>query len=429
MQNKFLRGAALFALATIGFAGVSQAAPKTELKNSAPNFSDGDAKFKLRGRFQYDVNAGSVDFDTSGDYNFTSTYVRRAFIGFQGQFNKQWKYKVDFVINPGASGVSSAKSGANVTSVGGGDGDVAVDDAYLEYAGKHFSLLIGEHNVTSPLEDKTSSLDIQFNERSALINGLGYGRRAGLGIVTEGESWTLAAAFQGDSLNNAESSTGQESYAASARGTWAPIFSTSPSGTTLVHLGAHYRYRNGGDNGTDGVSATSIKLKPALSRSSDLLAPSVPKSENDTAYGFELAAQWRSLGIQSEWAQLSTSGDATAKDADVDALYVDLFWSPTGESRNYKVKEGVFGAVKPKKSLAEGGLGHVMLAARYETFDASDSNITSGGEYEAMLAGVEWRPIDGVAFRLDYGQTDVDFVGTANDATADVVSLRTQFNF
>ena len=72
--------------------------------------------------------------------------------------------------------------GAGVDDAATGDGAVAVDDAYLEYAGDFYSLVIGENNVTSPLEDRTSSLDIPFLERSSIINAYGYGRAAGVAL-------------------------------------------------------------------------------------------------------------------------------------------------------------------------------------------------------------------------------------------------------
>lgn len=46
--------------------------------------------------------------------------------------------------------------GAGVDDAATGDGAIAVNDAYLEYAGDFYSFVIGENNVTSPLEDRTS---------------------------------------------------------------------------------------------------------------------------------------------------------------------------------------------------------------------------------------------------------------------------------
>src|SRR5690606_33211245 len=113
----------------------------------------GDARFKMRGRFQYDLYSSDWDVGTADDG--TRSYVRRAFLGVQGRFNENWRYKVDFVLTPGAS-------------------EVNVDDAFLEYVTDNWSIVIGESNVTSPLEDRISSLDIPFNERSSIINAFEY---------------------------------------------------------------------------------------------------------------------------------------------------------------------------------------------------------------------------------------------------------------
>lgn len=240
--------AALAALATAAGVGVASNAAAQDVTQSwtgtVAEDRAGEARFKMRGRFQYDLY--SNDFDV-GTEDGSRSYVRRAFLGVQGRLTEHWRYKVDFVLSPGGSEIGTSdfcrddatgglfplSSGAScpsgqtkttlATSAGGGD-DVAVDDAYLEYAGDFYSFVIGEHNVTAPLEDRTSSLDTPFNERSALINAFGYGRAAGVGLVTTGANWMAAVAVQGDSLNNQDSNfSNDELVQYSTRVTWAPL--------------------------------------------------------------------------------------------------------------------------------------------------------------------------------------------------------------
>ncbi|HRO02908.1 MAG TPA: porin, partial [Terricaulis sp.] len=115
--------------------------------------------FEPRGRIQIDLQ--NRDWRVL-DEDDTDVYVRRFYLGAQGAIAGNWRYKVDLVLTPGIEAVG-------------------VDDAFLEYRAEGWALFIGEHNVTSPLEERTSSLDMPFIERSALINAFGYGRRAGLG--------------------------------------------------------------------------------------------------------------------------------------------------------------------------------------------------------------------------------------------------------
>ncbi len=191
----------------------------------------GDARFKVRGRFQYDIYSNDWDLSTEEG---SRSYVRRAFLGVQGRFSEQWRYKVDFVLGSGASGASA----------GSNEDEVAVDDAYLEWVGDTLSIVIGEHNITSPLEDRISSLDIPFNERSSYINAFEFGRAAGVGVIIGGANWSASGALQGDSLNNQDNSfVGNEQFSASGRFTFAPIFETTPEGTRLLHLGVFARQR------------------------------------------------------------------------------------------------------------------------------------------------------------------------------------------
>src|SRR5690606_14669621 len=159
MKN-VLSKVALAALATAATTTVAhaQSAPShtTSWTGTVGEDRYGDARFKVRGRWQFDVT--SSDWDTLAEDGVRS-YTRRAFLGVQGRFNENWRYKVDFILSPGDDAA----------------GQVGVDDAFLEYVSDNWSIVIGEANITSPLEDRISSLDIPFVERSSVINAFEYG--------------------------------------------------------------------------------------------------------------------------------------------------------------------------------------------------------------------------------------------------------------
>jgi phosphate-selective porin OprO/OprP len=440
--------AALASTAGVG-AAYGQAATTTTQWNGAPETREGEMRFKMRGRFQYDIL--SSDFDVGTD-DGTRSYVRRAFLGATGRLSEHWRYKIDFILAPGANDISntsvnlcrntttnvvtssSAACGAGTvlittvpTGSGGGE-DVGVDDAYLEYAGDFFSLVIGEHNVTVPLEDRTSSLDTPFNERSSLINAFGYGRAAGIGFVTTGAGWSAALAVQGDSVNNQDSGfVNDELVQYSGRFTWAPLFETSPEGVTLIHLGAHARYRYIGDD-----AGIRYRNRPLLGRGARPLDfGSGTLGERDTALGVEAAVQFNSFGATVEYAQLDgeESGPAGGSEFDFTAYYADVFWSPTGEPRNYRANTGSWGAVSPRRPVNQGGIGHIMLGARYDFVELSGAAGGSlRGEQSGWGVGADWVPIDHVKFKLNYAISEIDLV-TGADEEAQVVSFRTQFDF
>ena len=382
MKNVLSKAALAALAATAGLAATggdafAQSAPTIQPMSGAPEIRDGQQRFKVRGRFQYDVYSNEWD-STNATINAedgSRSYVRRAFIGAQGRLTDRWRYKVDFVLNPGASGDDATT----------GDQAVAVDDAYLEYAGDFFSVVIGENNVTSPLEDRTSSLDIPFIERSSIMNAYGYGRAAGVAGLVTGANWMAAFGVYGDSLNNSEPNyTQDEQMSVSGRFTWAPIFETSPEGVTLLHLGVSARQRYQGDD-----AAFRWRPRPLNGRGSRWVESSSGNAmEGDTAYGFEVAGQWNAFGVTAEY--ITIEGDTPGGlNLESDGYYVDFTWSLTGESRAYRGNQGSFGPIVPRHSVAEGGWGHWSVIARYDTIDLSDLEVgSSRGEQTAYGLGL-----------------------------------------
>lgn len=371
-------------------------------------------RFKMRGRFQYDII--SNDWDNNVE-NGTRSYVRRAFLGVQGRFAERWRYKVDFVLAPGASGASS----------GSNEDEVAVDDAFLEYAGDFFSFVIGENNVVSPLEDRISSLDIPFIERSSVVNAFGYGRLGGLAFLTNGANWTAGVGVYGDSLNNQDSSfNNDESTTLQTRLTWAPIYENTPEGMTLVHLGFVARERYNGDDG-----AFTYRTRPLNGRGARHIDAG-SAGQGDTTIALELAAQFNQFGLTAEYHTLEGENVAGTT-FEYDGYYVDANWSLTGEPRSYRGNTGSFGAVAPRRPITqEGGPGLWMISARYDYVDLSDPNGAGAnrGEQTSYSVGLDWVPIDHVRFKLNYAMSDMDRTALAGvDTEAQVISFRSQFDF
>ncbi len=377
----------------------------------------GQARFKVRGRFQFDVYSNEWDV---ADEDASRSYVRRAFIGAQGRLSDHWRYKIDFVLNPGAAGDDAAT----------GDQAVAVDDAYLEYAGDFYSIVIGENNVTSPLEDRTSSLDIPFVERSSFINTFGYGRAAGVAGLLTGANWMAALGVYGDSLNNSDGSfASDEASAISGRFTWAPIFGASPDSYHLLHLGVSARQRHIGDD-----AGSRLRTRPLNGRGARWIdggSAAANLGESDTTFGAELSGQFNQFGFTAEYSFLDGTSIADV-DFDAQGYYVDFYWSITGEPRAYRGNQGSFGPVAPARPVTAGGPGHLMLSARYDFVDLSDDAFAAAtrGEQSAYAIGLDWIPIDHVRFKLNYALSEMDRTGPATvDEEAQVLTLRTQFDF
>ncbi|MEJ0059199.1 MAG: porin [Terricaulis sp.] len=421
-----LAGAAGMAVG-VGSANAQSAAPApaptvTTRWNGSPETREEDRRFHVSGRFMYDIAYTDADYAANNGGAFESgvrSYARRAFIGVDGRLTEQWRYnaKFDFAVG----------------------GTTNVDDFYLEYAGADYSLFFGNSNAVSPMEDRDSSLNIPFNERSFLITAAGFGKRPGIAFLTNGGNWSIGAAVQGnDALSTADTaSNGSESYFGISRATWAPIYQSTPEGTTFLHLGVNARYRNNGDGNANTLDGTIAYSPSALSNKASNNA-GVGAAAGDTYLGAEFAYQHNAFGFDGEYGQIATrdfKGSATQLgDADITGYYVDFFWSPTGESRRYNAADGSFGAVTPFRTLgSDGGIGHIMLSARYESLDLSDANFGANrNETTAYTVGASWVPVGHVKFQLNYSSTDVDYAAAAPtrlDNTIDAVTLRTQFDW
>jgi phosphate-selective porin OprO/OprP len=436
--------AGLSAIASaVGFAGAAHADPTT-VWNGGTETREEDRRFHVSGRFMYDVADTDADFSTATGTNGANPYVndsgirsyaRRAFLGVDGRLTNNWRYNVKFDITFGNV------SGSNV--------QIKADDLYLEYAGTDYSFIIGNNNAVSPMEDRDSSLNIPFNERSFLISASGVGKKPGIAFITNGGNWSWGASIQSnDGLEVTDSSqNGQEAWFTATRFTWAPIFEQTPDGTTLLHLGVYARYRNIGDgNGNTFNGLLNYSPNPLASKSNNNAA--VGAADSDTFIDGEFAFQWNTFGVEGEYGQIKTNdsplnatqlGDATAK-----GYYFDVFWSPTGESRRYNASDGSFGAIAPRRTLgSDGGIGHIMLSARYEDLDMTDSAFgLNRNETSAWTLGATWVPVQHVKFQLNYSDTSVDYEDHTTDADSGLagvqprrdndiksVVLRTQFDW
>ena len=427
-KNITLASAALAALTgVIGAAATvdTAEAQATTSWSGAPRTREEDREFKVNGRMQYD--AFSIEQDAPGaanDADYSGSFMRRAFIGVEGRFTQNWRYNVKFDLAPSASN--------NLD-------EVRLDDAYLEYAGEDYSFVIGQNNAISHIEDRTSSNYTPFNERSMIDQAFGFGKIFGVGFITNGGNWSAGLAYYQDSLNNAETNNADDPSVFYGRATWAPYYERTPEGIHLIHLGLNARHRDGGGG------LFSYAARPNQNSLSGLgsTVSSQGSWGSDDMYGVEVAGQWNAFGFTAEYMALTAQRSGAiplglSDEAEATGGYVDFFWSPTGESRNYSATDGSWGRVTPRRTLgSDGGIGHIMLSARYEWLDFGDQNWASSnaasanrGEQTGYIGGVTWAPIGYVKFQLNYGQYELDRPdAAADDRDWDVVSLRTQFDW
>ncbi len=355
--------------------------------------------FEQRGRIQIDVQSRNWAIRDEDD---TDAYIRRLFLGGQGRIAGLWRYKADFLLTPGID-------------------HVGVDDAFLEYRADNWSIFIGEHNITSPLEERTSSLDTPFIERSSVISAFGFSRRAGLGFIIAGEDWSAAVALQGGSMNAAEGEGDvDEGRALSGRFTIAPINTEG----VVLHLGLNARHRYQND------APQRVRARPLNGRDSrwiDAGSLSANRLERDTSLGGEFGLVRGPFALTGEY--ITLTGETSAGDSlRFSGFYIDASWALTGEARGYDAGEGVFESAEPSAPLRQGGWGAWVLSARYDFVDLSDGADPERGEQRAYALGLDWIPVEHVRVKFNVAHSEMDRA-IGPDDKAEIATLRLQFDF
>ena len=436
----------------------------TSWSNGSPRTTEEDRIFKINGRVMYDAFNLSTDDLAAVNQNYTRTFVRRAFLGVEGQFTQNWKYNIKLQFAPGADQATSttttvrmcqnsttfalaqrsvclageADRGPLVTAVStsGADTEVGFDDAFIQYVIGDWEFTLGQNNQVSPMEDRTSSLNIPFNERSGYINAFGFTKIGAVAVTTGGGNWSAGVALQGDDFNNPESTNTSETAGFEGRATWAPIFDRTPDGVTVLHLGLNARVRdNSGGPDASGNRGPGFRYRarPQTGYGDRFVDTGSLAFAQDKFYGVELAGQMNEFGFSAEYGQLKAtpqSGTALgAFEPTFQGGYIDFFWSPTGDGRVYNGKDGSFSRLVPKRTLgSDDGIGSVMLGARYDFLDLTDGTM-DGGEQKGVTLQATWQPLAFLKFQADVSHLDIERPSSTLSGTADVVTIRSQIEW
>lgn len=407
-------------------AGAEDGGPAVRMKGPAPTFAseDGDFAMSVTGRVHWDV--GFYDEAEGQDLNDGSN-LRRARLGVKGRIMKAWGY--DIVLDGGDSAAD----------------DVDIDTAFVAYKGlKPVTLTLGQHKAPLTLEDRTSSNDIPFIERSLGTNmfvGPAGGKRFGVSAVGNTDMIWAGAGVFGEKLGVDDGDGADEQWSFAGRLAVAPVNEK----THGVHLGA------------------SGWLVPEPSESNEVTVPGVDEdgnpiqvgagiyesgkcrfrdrpefrvddsreidtgnvtAENCYGVGGEFAAWYTPFWVASEIHRFGFDqlGGGAATERNFDALYLQAGWVLTGEGRPYSMKKAAWSGVKPANPVgADGGMGAVELLGRYSHADLADID---RGEQTNYTIGVNWWLNDWVALKFNYISASVETGG--EETEFDIFGLRTQ---
>ena len=312
------------------------------------------------GRFMLDTAV----FDNDLAENQSGTEFRRLRFASKGKiYDAKYKIEIDF-----------------------SDDEIQLTDAYLSFDVLGGALKIGQFRPFFLLEELTSSNHISLMERASLTE-LGPGRQIGVGYWRKlGIFGAGISGYNTDSNDNDE----DEGVGGSLRLVAGPKFGE--------FVQAHFGVAAVSEGGSQ--SRTRVRVRPAghLSDASraTLLDINNGLRVKSTRIGLETAVIAGPLSLQAEVVDGTYEDDI--EEADVKAWYMTGSFFVTGESRNYKVGEGSFGRIKPKRDF-----GAIELVARMEYIE----NDTLELEVETQTVGVNWYFNPQMRAMLNYVSSDV----------------------
>lgn len=376
---------------------------------------DGNFEMALNGRMQVDAQMNVQDANTTlgGSPNSTSqladgSNIRRARLGAEGSFFKDYEYKFEYDFSRGNGTVAAG-----------------ITDAYFNWKGySNLGVKIGSFKEPFSLEEATSNRWITFIERNMAVNSFSDNPNAyktGLGLTWAEPRWQAAGAImtepvgggwaystskatstggsagQGNGNNNRNNGSGDMGWEVTGRVTGLPWFADK---TKFLHIGASGSERwmpnnlGGGDNRMQYTAA----LNSNVDRSNVLATGTIPLGSTLTRFGGESAFVYGPFSAQTEYLQTdisnssSATGAAYVDGATLKGYYGYVSYFLTGESRAYKAKTGAWDRLKPSRNFdMKGGLGAWEVAAGYDYLNLNSKGI-NGGEASTAKFGVNWYP-------------------------------------
>lgn len=328
--------------------------------DGGPVFAGEGWEFKINGRLLVDYSI--IDADRA-DTDWRSSEIRNLRLAVAGKFGGNLNYKIEF----------------NTDS----SGDVVLEDGFFQWAptSGDWDIKLGHYKPANSLDELNSARFISLFERAAFTDAFEFNRRLGISLNADGARYTLSAGLFGDNLYV---DGPKEGYVIAGRATFNPV----KTDDTLLHLAASVRYRGLGD----GQGDLRYRQRP-YSRATGRLLSTGSIARSDVFLGAEAAGLFGRHWVAGEYGvtKANCSAAATASGACIDDPTFQGGYGEIGTilggKRTYK--GGKFDRPKVDNPITKGGMGALLLVARFDTIDLNDSGI-NGGSQNTMLLGADW---------------------------------------
>ena len=352
---------------------VENRAARNALPGVAPTYSDvpGTSTFKLRGVLQGDIVGFSAD---EGGYDYNSgTALRRARLGAEGDFARDFKWRLE------------SDFAGNV---------VGITDAYVAFAGvKPWTFTVGQHKAPFGLESNTSDNYNTFLERGMFTNafgGPGAERRIGVSAQYSTDTLNIGVGAFGDNESQQRTATApDESVGVNGRVTWSPLFEPGH----LLHLGLSGYWRTELSSGGF-ADAVRFSDRPNIRVDGGFLADTglIRQAEALRYLGVEAAYVRGPFSVIGEAGRASVDRKGALDTLDFDGYYVYGSWFLTGESRAFR--NGSIDRLRPARDFdwKKGTWGALELALRWDSFDFSETPVIGarGNEGDSATLALNW---------------------------------------
>lgn len=348
------------------------------------------ASVNLEGRLHIDYGYYDEDRRTLGN----GFILRRARIGFGGELESPWSYKleVDF-----------------------GEGDLSVKGAWFRYTGWEAGMLtLGQFKVPFGLSVLESSNTTTFIERSLPSNAFAPARRVGIGFQAGQESWNFRTMAFGQAIGaDIRQSEGDEGLGVAARFVFHPVVAGHQ-----LHFGVASTLEEPASSVREEVQ---FESHPEA-RPTDVSLVStgaIPDVDFLNRLGLETAWQSGSLLVEAEWMRVAVDRKVQPGDPQFQGYSLSASWILTGEAREYS--GGWFEGVEP-----QGQRGAWELGLRYSGIDL-DSGLVEGGEQHNLTLGLNWYLNSQIRFMTNLIKVQSRREGQADDPL--IMLFRGQISF
>jgi len=292
-------------------------------------------------------------------------------------------------------------------------GEVGLKDVFIELLDLPVVGLarVGHFKEPMSLEQLTSDAYTTFMERS-LLSAFAPDRETGFMLqnsaLEQRLTWALGA-FRDTNTDSGDGFSSDPLYDITGRITGLPWY--EEGGRKLLHLGVSFSQQFRDETSERFASRPEAHLAPNFVDTSNFPADQV------RIVNPEFALVYGPFSFQSEYSHAFVDGaSGSTGDPSFDALYAQVSYFLTGESRPYKTAAGVFDRVIPARNFdSEGGLGAFEVAARFSRIDL-DSEGVSGGTLNDGTLGLNWYLNPNVRFAFNYVLGRLEGEGWTNQA-------------